>query len=46
MLKLSYFTDLQGSQTFDDLSRQTPQLSYFTDLQGSQTLLQSPTQLK
>ena len=39
MLKglLSYFTDLQGSQTNSDGSRVDKGLSYFTDLQGSQT---------
>ena len=34
---LSYFTDLQGSQTAEIVTRQSIELSYFTDLQGSQT---------
>ena len=34
---LSYFTDLQGSQTRRGYSRFRNELSYFTDLQGSQT---------
>ena len=40
---LSYFTDLQGSQTLRcDYNILNP-LSYFTDLQGSQTLDQAST---
>ena len=35
--ELSYFTDLQGSQTSANAYRTSPRLSYFTDLQGSQT---------
>ena len=35
---LSYFTDLQGSQTEEVASEICDQLSYFTDLQGSQTI--------
>ena len=34
---LSYFTDLQGSQTLLRNRKLTYSLSYFTDLQGSQT---------
>ena len=34
---LSYFTDLQGSQTLASDISQKFLLSYFTDLQGSQT---------
>ena len=34
---LSYFTDLQGSQTPMILILSSSLLSYFTDLQGSQT---------
>ena len=34
---LSYFTDLQGSQTILPPCRTKTRLSYFTDLQGSQT---------
>ena len=34
---LSYFTDLQGSQTLLHYQMHRYQLSYFTDLQGSQT---------
>ena len=37
--KLSYFIDLQGSQTSLSASLFGPWLSYFTDLQGSQTLV-------
>ena len=36
-VELSYFTDLQGSQTSTALRITSQQLSYFTDLQGSQT---------
>ena len=36
---LSYFTDLQGSQTTLQDVKLGLKLSYFTDLQGSQTLL-------
>ena len=36
---LSYFTDLQGSQTSVLSTLWTFSLSYFTDLQGSQTIL-------
>ena len=35
---LSYFTDLQGSQTRSSSRCFTASLSYFTDLQGSQTV--------
>ena len=35
---LSYFTDLQGSQTRIIIRSRNFKLSYFTDLQGSQTL--------
>ena len=35
--KLSYFTDLQGSQTPPIGEEYYDKLSYFTDLQGSQT---------
>ena len=35
---LSYFTDLQGSQTPTVASDTDSLLSYFTDLQGSQTI--------
>ena len=35
---LSYFTDLQGSQTVNDYHSCGYPLSYFTDLQGSQTM--------
>ena len=35
---LSYFTDLQGSQTLSALWFPLSRLSYFTDLQGSQTI--------
>ena len=34
---LSYFTDLQGSQTGISTRTMRYKLSYFTDLQGSQT---------
>ena len=34
---LSYFTDLQGSQTIRYILLSQMKLSYFTDLQGSQT---------
>ena len=34
---LSYFTDLQGSQTVSSGMINVFELSYFTDLQGSQT---------
>ena len=34
---LSYFTDLQGSQTYEKIWSGEIKLSYFTDLQGSQT---------
>ena len=34
---LSYFTNLQGSQTLQQKHRTIYQLSYFTNLQGSQT---------
>ena len=34
---LSYFTDLQGSQTICPAVPRVCSLSYFTDLQGSQT---------
>ena len=34
---LSYFTDLQGSQTLCSETKIHEKLSYFTDLQGSQT---------
>ena len=37
ILLLSYFTDLQGSQTFRASAWHCSLLSYFTDLQGSQT---------
>ena len=43
---LSYFTDLQGSQTFRLTFFPFLQLSYFTDLQGSQTLNLSSNFLK
>ena len=33
----SYFTDLQGSQTFKRTKYKEHMFSYFTDLQGSQT---------
>ena len=35
---LSYFTDLQGSQTDAEHLDGISALSYFTDLQGSQTI--------
>ena len=38
---LSYFTDLQGSQTNKMHAIMSNMLSYFTDLQGSQTLSSS-----
>ena len=37
MYLLSYFTDLQGSQTSANRCCFIVKLSYFTDLQGSQT---------
>ena len=37
--RLSYFTDLQGSQTYSRCVCNDYILSYFTDLQGSQTSL-------
>ena len=37
LLRLSYFTDLQGSQTGNVIKNKSIKLSYFTDLQGSQT---------
>ena len=40
MVELSYFTDLQGSQTASGLADKISSLSYFTDLQGSQTCTQ------
>ena len=40
---LSYFTDLQGSQTSLLFGIQKCWLSYFTDLQGSQTPLIRPS---
>ena len=38
---LSYFTDLQGSQTHSHSHPSEVLLSYFTDLQGSQTFLKT-----
>ena len=43
---LSYFTDLQGSQTQEELAKQLGLLSYFTDLQGSQTCSYSGEKLR
>ena len=40
VLRLSYFTDLQGSQTYMNSYMLLSLLSYFTDLQGSQTCFQ------
>ena len=40
-ISLSYFTDLQGSQTFGIVIVPGYELSYFTDLQGSQTCFQA-----
>ena len=37
-MELSYFTDLQGSQTKEVKMSYKHPLSYFTDLQGSQTM--------
>ena len=37
-MSLSYFTDLQGSQTTATICSANYLLSYFTDLQGSQTI--------
>ena len=41
LIPLSYFTDLQGSQTTWITNRNKRWLSYFTDLQGSQTAFAS-----
>ena len=38
IVELSYFTDLQGSQTKAPKVCWMSTLSYFTDLQGSQTV--------
>ena len=36
--RLSYFTNLQGSQTTELQEGGSNELSYFTNLQGSQTI--------